>query len=139
MSDPKKRERYDRFGDDGDDGDEFNGQEWLDAYEYYRAMHPEITKQDVKSFAERYRNSKEEEEDLLEFYDEHDGDISNILEHIICSSNADKDRFVAFFEAQIKLGTIGKTKKFETSKKKIKLLPDEKEEAKVEKKKIKEE
>ena len=59
LSNPQKRERYDQYGDDGEDN--FNSTEWVNAYEYYRAMHPEITKADFKSFAERYKGSEEEE------------------------------------------------------------------------------
>lgn len=54
LGNPKKRERYDRFGDGEDGEDDFTSQEWVNAYEYYRAMHPEITKTDIKTFAERY-------------------------------------------------------------------------------------
>ena len=95
MSDPKKRERYDRYGDEGEDGGgDFEGQEWLNAYEYYRAMHPEIKKEDVKSFSERYRGSQEEQEDLIDFYVDNEGDVTHILEEIICSTNDDRERFM---------------------------------------------
>ena len=40
LSNPKKRERYDQWGDDGTDT--FNSKEWMNAYEYYRSVHPEI-------------------------------------------------------------------------------------------------
>ncbi len=80
LSDHKKRERYDQYGDDGENGgDVFTTDDWLTAYEYYRAMHPEVTKQDVKTFAERYKHSEEERQDLLEFYEEHEGDVEHIL------------------------------------------------------------
>jgi DnaJ-class molecular chaperone len=42
LSDPKKRSRYDQFGDDGED--DYNSTEWVNAYEYYRACNPEISK-----------------------------------------------------------------------------------------------
>ena len=68
LSDPKKRQKYDEFGDDGED--DYNSTEWLNAYEYYRALHPEITKSDYKRFASEYQNSEEEQQDLLAFYEE---------------------------------------------------------------------
>ena len=52
-------------------------------------MHPEITKADFKSFADRYKGSDEEQEDLMDFYLEMEGDISTILQCIICSENED--------------------------------------------------
>jgi len=41
----------------------------MNAYEYYRAMHPEITKTDVKTFMEKYRFSDEEKRDLIKFFE----------------------------------------------------------------------
>ena len=105
MSDPKKRARYDEYGDDGD-GNCFKTDEFLEAYDFYRSMHPEITKKDYKSFAERYRNSLEEATDLIEFYEEQNGNITKIMEFIMCSTNDDAPRFIEFFEQKIKIGEL---------------------------------
>ena len=105
LSDPKKRQKYDEFGDDGE-GDDFGGTDWLEAYNYYRSMHPEISKADVKSYAERFKGSAEEQDDLIEFYEEHEGDVTNILQHIICSTNEDLPKYMEFFDAQIKSGNL---------------------------------
>jgi len=110
----------------------------MDAYTYYRTLHPELTKQDVSSFAERYRNSADEQQDLLSYYSSHGGDLTHILQHIICSVNDDIPRFLAFFDEQIRTGHhIKNTKKFEARKSKIELLPDERAEAKKEKGRMK--
>lgn len=101
-------------------------------------MHPEITKEDVKSFTERYRGSDEEAEDLIDFYEEYEGDISGILECIMCSNNEDGPRFIKFFEEKIEEGLIERNKEYDVSKKKVRQLADEKDEAKKEKKKLKE-
>jgi hypothetical protein len=58
-----------------------------------------ITKDDIKGFASRYKGSDEEAEDLLEFYFENEGDITTILQCIMCSENADKARFIQFYES----------------------------------------
>jgi DnaJ family protein C protein 9 len=52
-------------------------------------MNPELKKEDIKCFSERYKHSEEEQEDLIDFYEEHEGDITGILESIICSNNDD--------------------------------------------------
>ena len=135
MSDPKKRQKFDEFGDDGED--DFNSTEWLNAYEYYRALHPEITKKDYKRFVSEYKNSEEERQDLLDFYEENEGDITGILECIMCSENEDLPRFVKFFEESIKLNLIEKTEAYEISKNKVNMMADEKSEAKAEKAKLK--
>ena len=136
LSDPKKRARYDQFGDDGENED-FGSGDWVDAYEYYRAVHPELTKTDIKTFKERYRHSEEEQTDLLDFYEEHEGDISAIIECIMCSDNDDVQRFVKFFEEQIKAGELERTKAFDKSKNSIRKLENEAAEAKKEKAKLK--
>jgi DnaJ homolog subfamily C member 9 len=100
-------------------------------------MHPEISKDDVRSFADRYRNSPDEEQDLLDYYLDREGDITHILEEIICSSNDDVARFLGFFDKAIEEGKITSTKKFTKSRGSIKLLPDERVEAKEEKNRIK--
>ena len=135
LSNVDKRKRYDQFGDDGED--DFTSAEWVNAYEYYRAMHPEITKKDFRSFAERYKQSEEEQEDLLQFYQEMEGDISTILQCIMCSENEDLPRFIEFFEAAIARGDLEDTASFRASRSKVVILDDEAAEAKVEKKKMK--
>ena len=64
-------------------------------------MHPEISKKDFRSFAEYYKNSDEEKEDLLAFYEEMEGDISTILQVIMCSENEDLPRYITFYETSI--------------------------------------
>lgn len=96
-------------------------------------MHPELQKADIKSFGERYRCSVEEEEDLLEFYDENEGDLTALLETIILSRNEDIPRFVEFLEKQIQGGFLERYESFDQTKNKIRQLPDERSEAKAEK------
>jgi hypothetical protein len=59
-----------------------------------------------------------------------------MLQEIICSTNDDVSRFVAFFEEQISAGRLKRTKRFDITKGKIELLPDERSEAKKEKNRI---
>jgi DnaJ family protein C protein 9 len=96
-------------------------------------MHPEITKKDFKSFAERYKNSDEEAQDLIEFYEEQEGDMTKILEFIMCSENEDLPRFLAFFDAKISCGELPKFKAYQRTRAKVDMMPDEKAEAKAEK------
>jgi hypothetical protein len=63
--------------------------------------------------------------------------MTAIVESIICSDNTDVPRFIQFFEDSINQDLIERTKTFDTTKKHIRLLPDEKAEAKQEKQKMK--
>ena len=66
LSDPKKRERYDQWGDDG--SDTFDSKEWLSAYEYYRELNPMIERREVDDFLANYKESAWEKVDVLKFY-----------------------------------------------------------------------
>jgi len=110
----------------------------MNAYEYYRALNPEISKKDYKTYIEKYKNSQDEKEDLKKFYNNMKGDMKGLLEHIIASENCDIPRFIEFFNNCFKDGSLKKNAKFDQTKEKIRLLPDEKVEAKAEKQKIKE-
>ena len=59
----------------------------MNAYEYYRAMHPEIKKDDVEDFLTKYKGSEEEEKDLIKFYKQTKGNIKGLLENIIGSTD----------------------------------------------------
>jgi len=63
--------------------------------------------------------------------------MRGLLENIIASENSDVPRFIEFYETQIKDKKLESTKKFKETKDKMRLLPDEKVEAKAEKNKIK--
>ena len=65
--------------------------------------------------------------------------MTHILERIICCENADVPRFIAFYDQLIMDGKLKSTKRYESTKTKVKLLPDEEVEAKAEKKRLKKE
>lgn len=65
LSDPKKRKRYDDFGDTGDGMGDID---WESAYEYFKSVHREVTEQELDDFAAQYRFSEEEKNDVIDFY-----------------------------------------------------------------------
>ena len=104
MSDPKKRERYDQWGDDGTDT--FNSKEWMNAYEYYRELHPEIEKKQVDDFLADYFGGEEERQDVLKFYKQMKGDVRGLLENIMGSENSSIDRYLKIIDDAIDIGTV---------------------------------
>jgi DnaJ family protein C protein 9 len=62
-------------------------------------LHPEISKDDFKSYTAKYRNSETEKKDLIEFYEKHGGNMKGLLESIIASENGDVKRFIEFYES----------------------------------------
>ena len=88
----EKRKLYDETGeyDENEDGiiDIDN------TYDYYREIYPRLKIEDIENFSIKYRESDMEKEDLINFYNENNGDITLLLEAIPLSRNCDIDRFI---------------------------------------------
>ena len=125
LSNPESRRIYDETGDyDDEDEGKINIQETLN---YFRKIY---SPKDIESFEKKYINSKDEEEDLINFYKSNDGDIRKILEWIPFSKNEDVERYIKIYEKLFKKKTLNKNKKFEDSKNKVQLIKIDVEEAK---------
>ena len=110
LSDENKRKLYDRTG-------EIDQENLTDLVNKWRFFYKEFGAEDIDDFATRYKNSKDEEEDLIDFYENYDGDLTKILEWIPLSENSDVERFVKTYERLIKEKVIKSTKLFKETKK----------------------
>lgn len=125
LSNPDSRRIYDETGDyDDEDEGKINIAETLN---YFRKIY---SPKDIESFHNKYINSKDEEEDLINFYNSNGGDIKKILEWIPYSTNDDVQRYIKIYEKLFKKKTLTKTKKFDETKNKVELLKEDAEEAK---------
>ena len=125
LSNPDSRRIYDETGDyDDEDEGKINIAETLN---YFRKIY---SPKDIESFHDKYINSKDEEEDLINFYNSNGGDIKKILEWIPYSTNDDVQRYIKISEKLFKKKTLTKTKKFDETKNKVELLKEDAEEAK---------
>jgi len=125
LSNPQSRKYYDETGEyDEDNEGEIN---ISDTLTYFRKIY---SPKDIESFEKKYVNSKEEEEDLINFYNENGGDIKKILEWIPFSKNEDVSRYIKIYEKLFKNKSLKKNKKFEDSKDKVKLIKEDENEAK---------
>lgn len=70
-----------------------------DAYEKYRGI--KISAKDIEEFEKSYRNSKDEQADLVNYFNAHKGNIRTILGSIIASTNDDRSRYVKFFQTAL--------------------------------------
>ena len=125
LSNPESRKIYDETGEyDEENQGEINITETLS---YFRKIY---SPKDIESFGKKYIGSKDEEEDLINFYNENGGDIKNILEWIPFSKNEDIERYTKIYEKLFKKKTLKKNKKYEDSKDNVKLIKEDPDEAK---------
>ncbi|CAD8116682.1 unnamed protein product [Paramecium sonneborni] len=125
LSNDEKRKMYDETGMiEGMD-------EFKNAYEFYRNLYPKISKEDIDKYELKYRFSKEEENDLIQFYNKNKGNVKCLLENIILSKNEDIPRFQEFYDRMIKEKQIGDYKIYWSSRNKIKTLREDPEVQKI--------
>jgi len=133
LIDDEKRKIYDETGEI-DDKLDINVE---NTYMYFRDIYPTITKIDIDNFSEKYIGSEIEKEDLIEFYNDYNGDMKGILEHIPLSTNESIERYLNIYEELFKDKILIKNKTFTNTKNKIrKLQEDDPEEVEEEKKKF---
>lgn len=105
LSDPKKRKIYDTTGEiDGEGVKDIS--KFIEAYLYYREKYKEITPKDIEEYKQRYVGGEDEEEDLINYFEENEGDMTLVLEAIPYSGDEDKARFIKFFERKLKEGEV---------------------------------
>ena len=125
LSNTESRKMYDETGEyDEENQGEINISETLN---YFRKIY---SPKDIDNFQKKYVGSKDEEEDLINFYNENGGDMTSLLEWIPLSKNGDVERYMKVYEKLFKNKKIKKNKKFDETKDKVKLLKEDKDEAK---------
>lgn len=97
LSNAERRRKYDISGDTEEESETFRT-----AYDFYRSLFPQVSTTDIDTFAERYRGSSEEKEDLNEFFKRFKGDVSRLLEWIPVSRPEDVGRFITQYQKLMK-------------------------------------
>ncbi|KAH8203641.1 hypothetical protein TruAng_002171 [Truncatella angustata] len=88
LSDSARRKRYDATGDTSETlrGSDFS---WTDFYaEQFRDA---ISEDAIKKFADQYKNSDEEKDDILVAYEKHKGNMDRIYEEVMLSNVLEDD------------------------------------------------
>ena len=133
LMDDEKRNLYNTTGlTDDDDAIDIDN-----TYNYFKDIYPKISQNDIDDFTLKYKGSNMEIEDLMIFYNENNGDLTELLEWIPLSENDDIDKFILIYEDLFKKKVLKKNKNYTITKKKIKKLKtDNQEEVEDEKKKF---
>ncbi len=118
LSDEVRRRKFDNTGStkelmfgEGDADFDWN--------EYFKELWTgEVSRQTLDDFKKKYQNSDEEKEDIFAAYEETDGDLAAIFDHVpCCEFLADEERFIKIIDAAIKDGELKETPKWKKSKK----------------------
>lgn len=117
LSDEDKRKIYDETGDADEESDGFKDKNWSD---YWRLLFPRITEEDIISYLEKYKGSKEEQNDLKNYYLKFDGDMDKMSEYLPGFDPSEEERYSACIYRMIEDGEIPTFKKFTNESKKNK-------------------
>jgi len=122
LSDERRRKRYDVTGrteeslglGDADTDDDFD---WIS---YYKEQYEDvISGEAIERFAEEYKGSDEERDALLQAYEEHEGDMTQVYETVMTSDPAlDDTRFREIINEAIERNEVQAHNKFTTESKK---------------------
>ena len=77
------------LGEDGSD-DNKSYDEW---YDYFRNLFPKLTIKQIEKFTTDYKNSEEEELDIINAYNTYNGNFKKMMQVILLSENEDIPRF----------------------------------------------
>lgn len=119
LKNPEKRRIYDVTGETED------GEGFVEAYSYYRERYHKVTIEDIDSFASTYKNSEMEEEDLMDFYLDFGGNMTEILYYVPLSEPADLPRFFQIYDKLITDKTLPRKKVYTMTKNKVKSLAED--------------
>ncbi|POR35193.1 DnaJ subfamily C member 9 [Tolypocladium paradoxum] len=89
LSDPARRKRYDATGSTAESIVDSEGFNWSD---YYREQFKDSISADaIQEFAEKYKGSDEEKDDVLVAYEECEGDMDRVYERVMLSDVVEDD------------------------------------------------
>lgn len=105
LSDPARRKRYDTTGSTSDSVIDADGFNWSD---YYREQYADaISADNIRKFADKYKGSDEEKDDILVAYEKYKGKMNAIYETVMLSDVLmDDERFRAIIDEAIESGDV---------------------------------
>ncbi|ORZ05843.1 DnaJ domain-containing protein [Absidia repens] len=105
LSDPRKRKHYDLTGSlDGEDSFLSGDKDWTDFFkELWQGV---VSSETIDAHSLKYKGSKEEEDDLLKYYTQLNGDMNHILAHVEHSKASDVPRFMEMINTAIQNGKV---------------------------------
>jgi len=129
LSNEEQRVAYDETGELLDEGDVLTqDKNWE---QYWRLLFKKISKADIEEFEREYKGSGEEKESIVGYYVQFEGDMDEIMSHVMCSTHEDEDRIRDVIQESIDAGDVEEFSAFnEVKSKKRKRLKQAKREEK---------
>ena len=141
LIDPEKRKLYDETGCLDEEG-VLSEEKFESLYEYYKKQFKEVTVDAIDEFKKSYQHSEEEMNDVLGYYEEFEGKMQKVFDHVMLSDpDEDAERFQKYVDDALQDGRLSScydaytqwkekckkkpTKKKASSRKKIKNGGDE--------------
>ena len=125
LSNYKTRNIYDETGEYDEEQ-----LEHLNRYNTTNDFRRRFTIDDINNYQKIYKGSKDEIQDLINYYNQKDGNIRHILQSIPYAENKDIKRYLAIFEKLFTYKKLRKNKNYEESRNKIILMVKNKKEEK---------
>jgi DnaJ family protein C protein 9 len=108
LKDLDSRKLYDESG-------YIEGEGFDKAADFFRTKFGRISEQDIFDFEKKYKKSQEEVEDVKNYYNQNNGDISKLLEWIPLSEPTEVDRFIEIVNRLILSKDVKETVAFKSS------------------------
>lgn len=114
LGNPERRKVYDDTGAT-DDAEGLNTNSFDELYQFYRGLYKEVTAEDIDSFETDYRGSEQEQGDLLTYYKQFTGNMTQVFEWLMCSHpSTDSHRFMDAIDGAIEAGEAKSSKAYRT-------------------------
>ncbi|KIY50909.1 DnaJ-domain-containing protein [Fistulina hepatica ATCC 64428] len=99
LSDEKRRQRYDKTGCTDEGFEDIAGDRGWEAY--FEELFDRVTRQKLDEMKVEYQGSKEEIADLKKAYNETDGSLDEIMNHVPHATHNDEERFISIISKLI--------------------------------------
>lgn len=107
LADEESRRLYDEHGESG-----LEGTGDLAAAASFFANLRTVSKEDIEEYEDVYRGGADELEDLVQFFERFEGDVSAVVDYVPYSSEGDLTRFVGVWDGLVEEGRLDGSRKY---------------------------
>lgn len=121
LSDTSKKAAYDENGDvdeaEASSDDDLRSKTFNEWDAYFRSLYPKVTINKIEEYSNKYKDSKDEKEDVHSYYITCKGDLKKMLQCVPLSTEEDIPRWCVWIDEWISNGLCEKYGKYKEGKK----------------------